>query len=316
MRTGIKRVASIPTSPVAVLSFERVLNKESPTLSNSSRIRKSVDLSARMSHNTPILDSHRTPNVPFGSRSTNSITVLSPSPEPIRRKSSASTTLETCHKCNRSFSSDRICKHISVCKGSTNSSKQTTPTSTSSDQTEKKQLKKWELQSAALRAQMRANRGLAPDPNAPELPPPEDLVTCPHCSRKFSQQASERHVAICAKVISRPLPPSKNVSRISSDPVFSSRSSLLKFANTSPSASINVKSSVSFESKSSPQRMSSAPLRKSYTESPKMNVKSVSAVEERGEGKREACFCVECGQRFSISNAKFCPFCGTRRHFE
>jgi hypothetical protein len=29
-------------------------------------------------------------------------------------------------------------------------------------------------------------------------------VDCPHCGRRFSQQASERHLAVCERVRSKP----------------------------------------------------------------------------------------------------------------
>jgi len=37
--------------------------------------------------------------------------------------------------------------------------------------------------------------------------PPSGMVQCPHCCRQFNQDAADRHIPICAKVINRPKPP-------------------------------------------------------------------------------------------------------------
>eukprot|EP00743_Colponemidia_sp_Colp-15_P011260 GILK01012533.1.p1 GENE.GILK01012533.1~~GILK01012533.1.p1 ORF type:complete len:1062 (+),score=257.29 GILK01012533.1:432-3188(+) len=47
-------------------------------------------------------------------------------------------------------------------------------------------------------------RGVQPPP-VPELPV-DSMVSCPHCARKFSSSAAQRHVEICAKVENKPKP--------------------------------------------------------------------------------------------------------------
>lgn len=37
--------------------------------------------------------------------------------------------------------------------------------------------------------------------------PPDGKIECPHCSRRFDENAADRHIPICAKVISRAKPP-------------------------------------------------------------------------------------------------------------
>lgn len=78
---------------------------------------------------------------------------------------------------------------------------------------------KWRQQHAQLQAAMRAARGgggrAFDAATAPEVAGPGDAsdvgefshdarVPCPHCSRMFSEAASERHVPICKNVVNKP----------------------------------------------------------------------------------------------------------------
>uniref|UniRef100_A0A7S3VI84 C2HC/C3H-type domain-containing protein n=1 Tax=Dunaliella tertiolecta TaxID=3047 RepID=A0A7S3VI84_DUNTE len=72
---------------------------------------------------------------------------------------------------------------------------------------------KWKAQSEALRQAMAANRqvtaALARGESLRNLPPPPSIpdpsfIQCPHCGRRFNQQAAERHIAACANTIAKP----------------------------------------------------------------------------------------------------------------
>ena len=62
---------------------------------------------------------------------------------------------------------------------------------------------RWRHQSEQLRQAIAASRsnGTA----APSPAPTYGMVQCPHCSRKFNEQAGERHIPICEKTKSRPV---------------------------------------------------------------------------------------------------------------
>ncbi|KAL0214703.1 hypothetical protein P9112_006887 [Eukaryota sp. TZLM1-RC] len=250
--------------------------------------RRSIDLSAR-SH----LSSNANEDLVS---STGTIQLLSPSPSSKTRLSEdPQKPLEQCPKCKRQFHADRIGKHSSVCKAkplSKHKRHHSEKTESPSQSARDSKPKKWELQSNHLRAMIRANKGLPPEEGVP-LPPPVDTVSCPHCNRKFSESAAERHIPICSRVIHRPKPPSKNVSRVAYDPAFAARSSL-SLSSSSPSST------------STPQARSSKP--RIARSAP------VSKASLQPSGGYEAKYCTECGEKFTNSGYKFCPFCGTCRY--
>lgn len=58
---------------------------------------------------------------------------------------------------------------------------------------------------AALRAAKEAQRHLAAGGKISDLPPPppsdtSDYIQCPHCKRKFSEAAAERHIPKCKDI--------------------------------------------------------------------------------------------------------------------
>jgi hypothetical protein len=68
-------------------------------------------------------------------------------------------------------------------------------------------LPKWKQQSSAFREALRAARNYTDAAaNGRELPPPvvsapdPSLVLCPHCSRRFSDKAAERHIPQCMNI--------------------------------------------------------------------------------------------------------------------
>lgn len=73
----------------------------------------------------------------------------------------------------------------------------------------------WKAKSEALRDQMKEARLVAKfkreGRSLADLPPPkptdaalDDRIPCPHCGRKFGQQAAERHIPKCADTKSKP----------------------------------------------------------------------------------------------------------------
>lgn len=72
---------------------------------------------------------------------------------------------------------------------------------------------KWRRESEEFQEAVRAGRGDGNShaPSAPRRPatggPGPGKVTCPYCNRHFDENAADRHIPICAKIINRPKPP-------------------------------------------------------------------------------------------------------------
>ena len=130
-----------------------------------------------------------------------------------------------CDSCGRSFSVAAIARHTKVCTGEFGQKRRSydvaaqrldgtldfvspkgggtlPPPGTSSPA----QGDKWKRQSEQLRSAMRTNRVIraavaqGEDATALEValePGLDDRVPCPHCGRKFSERAAERHVPRC-----------------------------------------------------------------------------------------------------------------------
>eukprot|EP00981_Chlorochromonas_danica_P000746 scaffold167_cov168-Ochromonas_danica.AAC.13 len=69
---------------------------------------------------------------------------------------------------------------------------------------------KWKAQSEAFRAAMRAMKATDDDsgptranrPSQPYIDP--SLIQCPHCQRRFNEQAAARHIPLCQNIIAKP----------------------------------------------------------------------------------------------------------------
>lgn len=69
---------------------------------------------------------------------------------------------------------------------------------------------KWKAQSEAFRAAMRAMKATDDDsgptrankPSQPYIDP--SLIQCPHCQRRFNEQAASRHIPLCQNIIAKP----------------------------------------------------------------------------------------------------------------
>ena len=134
--------------------------------------------------------------------------------------------LANCSICDRRFNIDRLAKHESVCRKQQASeakrqkriaakqAKLPQPGSQKSANTDAWKAKHNEFQSAIqyakkLAAMQKAGKSLANLPPPPRSENP-DYVQCPHCSRRFNQQAADRHIPACANTINKPKPVSRN----------------------------------------------------------------------------------------------------------
>jgi hypothetical protein len=70
---------------------------------------------------------------------------------------------------------------------------------------------KWKQDSLAFRQAMRAARQVtqaiatgAPLPPPTYSAPDPSLIPCPHCGRRFSQKAGERHIPQCSSIMAKP----------------------------------------------------------------------------------------------------------------
>lgn len=133
----------------------------------------------------------------------------------------------TCPSCGRSFAVEPYNKHIKICKKvffqkrkTFDSSKmrinaipelksnQIKVGSSSNTLENKKNNSKWRDQSNAFRQAMRSARsGNQTSSNSAVqnvYSPDPSLIQCPHCERRFNQQAAERHIPQCQNIIAKP----------------------------------------------------------------------------------------------------------------
>lgn len=145
-------------------------------------------------------------------------------------------SLVECECCGRKFAKERLEKHAAICeknaskqrkpfneeemrrKGTDLESATVTKTSTRDGGAEKpKPLKQKNWRDKrnefinAIRAAKEVQAHVAAGGKASDLPPPPptidpDAKPCPFCSRKFSENAYPRHVAVCEKVTHKPSP--------------------------------------------------------------------------------------------------------------
>ena len=133
--------------------------------------------------------------------------------------------MSECSVCGRHFNSDRIAKHELICAKTHTTNKQPTrpntakPSTTTTTHTpppaaaatDKWKSKHNDFQQAIQYAKQLTAAQQQGIPLA-QLPPPPpsanpDYLQCPHCQRRFSPTAAERHIAACANTINKPKPP-------------------------------------------------------------------------------------------------------------
>eukprot|EP01063_Lacrimia_lanifica_P022887 TRINITY_DN3040_c0_g1_i1.p1 TRINITY_DN3040_c0_g1~~TRINITY_DN3040_c0_g1_i1.p1 ORF type:complete len:1780 (+),score=594.79 TRINITY_DN3040_c0_g1_i1:255-5594(+) len=134
-----------------------------------------------------------------------------------------------CEWCGRAFLQDRLEKHEPICKKHTLKKREREMLKAHKEQEKQRQnpakpapKTTWREKTSQLRAAMKNARAVDRALKAgkdlkdiPQAPPDEhdDRVTCPHCHRKFAQQAADRHIPLCATMKSRPRPVKKPAAR-------------------------------------------------------------------------------------------------------
>jgi len=135
--------------------------------------------------------------------------------------------LISCKNCQRNFAEDRIEKHEEICLKTSQKKRKTfdmtkarvkgtdaasyvknaaqLKAKEAKDQKKSDWRKKREEFINTLKAAKEAQRHLANGGSLKDLPPPppmdtSDYIQCPHCSRRFSEAAAERHIPKCKDI--------------------------------------------------------------------------------------------------------------------
>lgn len=136
--------------------------------------------------------------------------------------------LKACYNCGRKFAEDRLEKHEKACKNATKKRKVMDPRKLRTagtdmeqfvqrmpDKPKPKKKNNWRAQHEsfveAIRYAKKVTQIEASGGSAADLPPPPrsenpDYVQCPYCSRRFNQNAAERHIPHCKNTKARPAP--------------------------------------------------------------------------------------------------------------
>lgn len=124
--------------------------------------------------------------------------------------------LAPCAKCGRNFAVDRLSKHQKVCKVNSKPKKVKLFHKPQTNENKKPKDAKWKQQHEALVASMQYMRKVKQvEQQGGDVrkitPPPamnvaNDYQQCPHCSRKFSDNAFERHSKVCMNIVNKPTP--------------------------------------------------------------------------------------------------------------
>jgi hypothetical protein len=124
--------------------------------------------------------------------------------------------LVPCKFCGRKFAQDRISKHQQICAKAKKSRRKTfdakkhrlngTEAAAFAKNGEPaKQPKKVDYKAAHERLIATLRNARLAEGGAPVPEPEDDRVTCPHCGRKFSQSAADRHIPGCERMKSAAL---------------------------------------------------------------------------------------------------------------
>jgi hypothetical protein len=125
-----------------------------------------------------------------------------------------------CYKCGRKFASDRVQKHVSVCKGNTEKPKPMKVQSSSPDRKQKRngEVPEWKKRHLDLINNIRYAKKIQQvqeeggDIRSIEAPKQlinltEEYKQCPYCSRRFNPDVADRHIPRCKDIINKPAPP-------------------------------------------------------------------------------------------------------------
>lgn len=127
--------------------------------------------------------------------------------------------LQECRGCGRSFNPKALSRHVNICQkvfGEKRTQYDTSDHRKTDDMNiaprisnNKKDVNKtgktakWRMQSEQLRAVMKVNKDISKgkDVSNYNIPDPyaEDRKECPHCFRKFNEEAANRHIPVCAE---------------------------------------------------------------------------------------------------------------------
>ncbi|KAG1652797.1 Zinc finger C2HC domain-containing protein 1C [Nymphon striatum] len=167
--------------------------------------------------------------------------------QPAPKKAPVDPNLTPCKICGRSFAKDRIDKHVGICKSTTQKKRKVfdiTKMRTQGTEAEKyvrKGLhkkavptkksnwrKKHEDFMKTVAAAKQISQLQAAGVKLSDLPPPppsdnSDYVQCPHCNRKFSDRAADRHIPMCENILSNKSNSSKNQWNTSKKPALANR---------------------------------------------------------------------------------------------
>lgn len=126
-----------------------------------------------------------------------------------------------CYKCGRKFASDRVEKHISVCKGNSSKPAKSLKVKSSSPNKLHKsedEVPEWKKRHLDLVNNIRYAKKIQKvqeeggDIRSIEAPkqhinPADEYTQCPYCSRRYNRDVAERHIPKCKNIINKPAPP-------------------------------------------------------------------------------------------------------------
>jgi len=124
-------------------------------------------------------------------------------------KGNNSTTNDSKKKGGKSMNSSK--NNVNAIKGNNLTTISTNTSGTDNNNNNNPYKKNWKDESNAFREAMKAARevskaiatGAPLPPPTPSAPDPS-LVLCPHCTRRFSAKAADRHIPQCQNIIAKP----------------------------------------------------------------------------------------------------------------
>ena len=130
--------------------------------------------------------------------------------DPSQAEVSEPVTLEQCPNCERKFNPASLDRHARICK-KVFAEKEEKPEKVIIEKEIISKPNKWKKNSDSFRNSLRAAReyndaiknGVTPPP-MPIMEVDDDLVECPHCSRRFAPTTAERHIPHCANTRAKP----------------------------------------------------------------------------------------------------------------
>lgn len=132
-------------------------------------------------------------------------------------------------------------------------------------------------------------------------PPPIETTACVYCERKFSQEASERHVPICRALYEKSKLKQGSSSTKSSPKMIRKDREGYGYAKDSASSIMSKKEELDMALKRRTQFQPPLPNQRKQT------IASAAKINEASS------FCHDCGSMFATPKARFCVECGSHR---